>query len=55
MIELEDGRMITEDEYKIIEAIRKLRFQDKIIISTGQARAKITWTVIRQDQQQYDR
>ena len=50
----EEGEQITREEYKIIEAMRKLRFQDKIIISTNQPRTKITWTVVKQDQYYFD-
>lgn len=46
--------LLSQDEFAIIEQIRKLRPFDKIIIAKNQNGSKITWTLVRQDQWNYE-
>ena len=43
-------KQITDNEYRIIEQVRKLRPYDKILIAKNQNNSKLTVTMIRQDQ-----
>ena len=46
----EDNNIITKEEYAIIEAVRKLRHYDKVIVQKNQGGSKVVWTLVRQDQ-----
>ena len=54
MKETEDGRLISKEEFAIIQQVRKLRPFDKIIIAKNQSGTRITTTLIRQDQMTFE-
>lgn len=46
--------LLSQEEFSIIEQVRKLRPFDKIIIAKNQSGTRITTTLIRQDQMTFE-
>ena len=46
--------LISQEEFAIIQQVRKLRPFDKIIIAKNQSGTKVTTTLIRQDQTTFE-